>query len=548
MKAEMIRRNIRKEFNSWWVISLVGAVVILLPILFIFSSIFQEANENWLHIRQFLLKNYMANTFILVICTAILSSLIGVTLAWLIAAYDFPLKRFFSWGLILPLSIPTFIAAFTYRTMLGYTGVVQSTIRNHFHYQINPEWLTITGIPGAVFIFTFFLYPYVYIITRAFLESQSTAYIENARLLGRRPLAVFYKVVLPLSRPAIVGGAVLIIYEVLGDYGVTSYLGIHTISTAIFQTWFGMYDVNSAMRLAAWLMVIIVGMFFLEKLLRQRRRYTISNKSRPLVPVKLRGLAGISALLYCVIVFLIGFLIPFIQLLFWAKMTFEKVWDESFLTLLYQTVYVAVISTLFILILAVIVANISRTHTPFSFFLSKCVTTGYSIPGPIIAIGVLALFIALDQWLAPLYFSLGLGNAPLILSLSLIMLIVGYFIRFMATSFNAVEVGFEKMGTKYSEASRMLGLGMTKTFLKVDLPLIKGALISGFILTFVEICKELPLALLLRPFNFETLATKTFQYANDEQIYEASISSLLIIFISMLSVIIFQMIGKKVKQ
>lgn len=548
MKAEVIRRNIKKDFNSWYVISIIGAVVILLPILFIFSSIFQDSNENWLHIRQYLLKNYLVNTFILVIATGILTSILGVTLAWLIAAYDFPLKSFFRWGLILPLSIPTFIAAFTYRAMLGYTGVVQSTLRNYFDYQMNSEWLAIRGIPGAVFVFTLFLYPYVYIITRAFLESQSTSYIENARLLGRKPWAVFYKVVLPLSRPAIVGGAVLVIYEVLGDYGVTSYLGIHTISTAIFQTWFGMYDVNSAMRLAAWLMVIIVGLFFLEKWLRQRRRYSVSNKSRPLVPVKLKGLAATCAFLYCGIVFLIGFLIPFVQLLFWAKMTFEKVWDVSFFTLLYQTVYVAVISTLIILMLAVIVANISRSHSPFTFFLSKCVTTGYSIPGPIIAIGVLAMFITLDQWMAPLYSSLGLGEAPLILSLSLVMLIVGYFIRFMATGFNAVEVGFDKMGVKYAEASRMLGMGMTKTFFKVDLPLIKGSLISGFILTFVEICKELPLALLLRPFNFETLATKTFQYANDEQIYEASISSLLIIFISILSVVIFQVVGKKVKQ
>ena len=296
MKLELIKRNIKKEFNGWWIISLVGAVVILLPILFIFSSIFQEPNENWLHIRQYLLGNYVANTLTLVVLTSIFTAFLGVTLAWLIAAYDFPLKRFFRWGLMLPLSIPTFIAIYTYRTMLGYTGVIQSTLRNHFDYRMNPEWLTVSGIPGAVFIFSLFLYPYVYMITRAFLENQSTSYIESARLLGRKPLSVFYKVVLPLSRPAIIGGMVLVIYEVLGDYGVTSYLGIHTISTAIFQTWFRMYDVESAMRLAAWLMVIIVGIFILERLLRQRRRYHLSNKSRPLVPVKLKGPAGIAAL------------------------------------------------------------------------------------------------------------------------------------------------------------------------------------------------------------------------------------------------------------
>ena len=548
MKAEFVKRNIKKEFNGWWIISLVGAVVILLPILFIFSSIFQEPNENWLQIQAYLLKNYVANTFTLVVLTGILTAFLGVTLAWLTAAYDFPLKRFFRWGLILPLSIPTYIATYTYRTMLGYTGVVQSTLRNHFDYQLNPEWLTVSGIPGAVFIFTLFLYPYVFMITRAFLESQSTSYIESARLLGRKPLSVFLKVVLPLSRPAIIGGTVLVIYEVLGDYGVTSFLGIHTISTAIFQTWFKMYDVDSAMRLAAWLMVIIVGIFILERFLRQGRRYHLSNKSKPLAPVKLKGMAGIAAFLYCGVVFLIGFLIPLVQLISWAILTFDKIWDSTFFTLINQTVYVAVISTIMILILSIIVANITRSHSTFSFILSKCVTTGYSIPGPIIAIGVLAIFIALDGGLAPIYSYMGLGEAPLILSLSLIMLIVGYFIRFMATGFNAVEIGFEKVGTKYMEASRMLGLGVTKTFFKVDLPLIKGSIISGFVLTFVEICKELPLALLLRPFNFETLATKTYQYANDEQIHEASISSLLIIAISILSVIIIQMIGKRVKR
>lgn len=548
MKAELVKRNIKKEFNGWWIISLVGAVVILLPILFIFSSIFHEPNENWLQIQAYLLKNYVFNTFTLVVLTGILTAFLGVTLAWLTAAYDFPLKRFFRWGLILPLSIPTFIATYTYRNMLGYTGVVQSTLRNQFDYQLNPEWLTVSGIPGAVFIFTLFLYPYVFMITRAFLESQSTSYIESARLLGRKPLSVFFKVVLPLSRPAIVGGTVLVIYEVLGDYGVTSFLGIHTISTAIFQTWFRMYDVDSAMRLAAWLMVIIVGIFILERFLRQGRRYHLSNKSKPLAPVKLKGMAGIAAFLYCGVVFLIGFLIPLVQLISWAIMTFDKIWDATFFTLINQTVYVAVISTIMILLLSIIVGNITRSHSTFSFILSKCVTTGYSIPGPIIAIGVLAIFIALDGGLAPVYSYMGLGEAPLILSLSLIMLIVGYFIRFMATGFNAVEIGFEKVGTKYTEASRMLGLGVTKTFFKVDLPLIKGSVISGFVLTFVEICKELPLALLLRPFNFETLATKTYQYANDEQIHEASISSLLIIAISILSVIIIQMIGKRVKR
>ncbi|HHW38428.1 MAG TPA: iron ABC transporter permease [Bacillales bacterium] len=549
MKTEAVKRFAQKELNGWWIISMVGAAVILLPILFVFFTLFQEPNENWFHMKEYLLQNYMVNTFTLVIFTGIVSAFLGVTLAWIVAAYDFPLKNFFKWGLMLPLAIPPYIAAYTYKAMLGYTGVVQTTLRNKFDYQIDAQILSISSLKGAVFIFSFFLFPYVYIITKAFLENQSSSYIENARVLGRKPVPIFFKVVLPLSRPAIVGGIALVIYEVLSDYGLTSYFGIHTITTAIFQTWFAMYDVQTAMRLAAWLMVMIVGLFFLERLLRQRRRYNVNNKSRPLTPMKLKGFSAFGAFMYCFGVFLIGFFIPFIQLISWAKLTFAKVWDDSFITLLYQTVYVAIISTFLILIFAVIVANVSRKHTTFSFVLSKVVTSGYSIPGAIVAIGVLAVFITLDKWLAPLYSQMGLGNAPLIVSMSLGMLIVGYAIRFMATGFNAIEVGFEKVGTKYTEASRILGNGITKTFFKVDLPLIKGALASGFILTFVEITKELPLVLLLRPFNFDTLATKTYQYANDEQIYEASITSLMIIGISVLSVIVFQIIDrKKVKQ
>ncbi|WP_419954752.1 ABC transporter permease [Neobacillus niacini] len=548
MKLESVKRYAKKELNGWWIISLIGAAVILLPILYVFLEIFQEPNENWYQIREYLLGNYVINTLILVFFTGILTIFLGVTLAWLTSAYDFPFRKFFRWGLILPLAIPPYIAAYTYRTMLSYTGIVQSTLRNQWDVQINPELLSFSSLRGAIFVFTIFLFPYVYIIARAFLESQSSSYIENARLLGRRPTAVFFKIVLPLARPAIIGGAGLVIFEVLSDYGVTSYFGIHTITTAIFQTWFGMYDVDTAMRLAAWLMFIIIGVFILERLLRQRKRYHLSNKSKPLVPIKLKGVPAAAAFIFCTIVLSLGFIIPLFQLIAWAGLTFDKVWDISFFTLLTQTVSIAAISTAIIIIVATIIANVCRSKWAFPYILSKVITSGYSIPGAIIAIGVLAVFIQLDETLAPLYSYMGLGDAPLLLSMSIVMLIVGYVIRFMATGYNAVEVGFEKIGTKYTEASRLLGHGITKTFFRVELPLIKGALFSGFILTFVEICKELPLVLLLRPFNFETLATKTFQYAKDEMIHEAAIPSLMIIVISTMSVVVFHLIDKRVKK
>jgi iron(III) transport system permease protein len=545
MAVAKVVREIKRHTNGWLVLSLVGAVVILLPLLPILASLFGPPNENWPHIQAYLLKDYLLESLWLVLLTGGLTALLGVSLAWLIAAYDFPMKRFFRWALMLPLAVPPYVAAYTYSTMFSYTGVVQNTLRS---FGLTPDAKTfgVMSLRGAVFVFTLFLFPYVYMVTRSFLERQSGSYIENAILLGRSPLAIFTRIVLPISRPAIVGGVTLVVFEVLGDYGVTSYFGVHTITTAIFRTWFGMYDVDSAVRLAAWLMVGVVGLFILERLLRQGRRFSAStSKTRPLVPRRLHGLEAVGAWTFCGLVFAWSFLIPIVQLGVWSTWTYKDVLTSGFFELTARTASVALLATALVMLFAVVVANVARTqNNALSHTLSRLVTAGYSIPGAIVAIGVLALFIDLDHRLAPLYGWMGLGQKPLVLSLSVVMLVVAYIVRFMATGYQAVDAGFEKVGTRFMEVSRMLGHGITGTFFKVDLPLIRGALLSGAILTFVEIVKELPLAMLLRPFNFETLATKTYQYASNEQIYEAAVPSLFIIGVSMLSVWVLHQVGK----
>nr|WP_179036644.1 iron ABC transporter permease [Paenibacillus sp. URB8-2] len=546
MNLNAVKVQIQRRLSGWRIVSLAGAAVILLPILFVLLSIFNPPNDNWVQIRQYLVKDYIAQTVQLTLTVAVLTALLGVTLAWLTAVFDFPGKRFFRWALILPLAIPPYIAAFTYSTMFSYTGVVQTTLRNRFGIVPNQELITVSSMRGAVLVFTLFLFPYVYLITKSFLERQSASYIENARLLGRNGLSIFLRIALPLSRPAIAGSISLVIFEVLSDYGVTSYFGIQTVSTAIFQTWFGMYDADSAMRLAAWLMIIVIGLFLVEMLLRKRRAYSsTTSKSRPLVPRRLTGIRGWAASLFCMVVWCAAFLFPLLQLIVWAGWTFDSMWNAGLFQLIYQTLFVAVVSTLIIMIFSLIAATANRTRSTSSFVLSKAITAGYSMPGAIIAIGVLVVFLKLDKVWTAFHHQLTLGGIPLVLSLTLAMLIAGYVIRFMATGYNSVEVGFEKMGRKYTEASRMLGHGITATFFKVDLPLIKGAVMSGCLLTFVEICKELPLALILRPFNFETLATKAYRYASDEQIFEAAIPSLLIIGISLISVYVMHYLDRK---
>ncbi|KUK12500.1 MAG: ABC transporter permease [Moorella sp. 60_41] len=543
-----IKRQIQRDFSGWLVFSLLGAALIMLPIFFIVFSLFQEPNENWLHIRQFLLRDYIINTIWLVALSGLLAATLGVILAWLVALYDFPLRHLFRWALVLPLTIPPYIAAYTYSTMLSYTGIVQTTLRNKFAYEINPHILAFSSIKGAVFVFTLFLFPYVYIITRSFLEQQSGSLVESARLLGLRPAAAFARVLLPLARPAIAGGTALVVYEVLGDYGVTSYFGISTVTVAIFQVWFGLYDIDSAMRLAAWLMVSLVGFFGVERVLRHRQGHSFVGRGKPVSLIKLRPIPGAVAFLLCSLVLSLGFIVPLLQLTAWARLTWTDVWKPAFIGLTAQTLYVAALSTALVILLAVVVANTFRRPSALAYLVSRGVTAGYAIPGAVIAVGVLAVFTALDGVLSPLYAWIGLTKDRLVLSTSLVMLIAGYIIRFMAVGYNSVEAGFAKIGTKYVEAARLMGLGIGRSFFKVDLPLLKPHILAGFVATFVEICKELPLTLLLRPFNFETLATKVYQYAHEERIYEASIPSLMIIGVSMFSVVISYFAGREVRQ
>jgi iron(III) transport system permease protein len=527
--------------NGWLIISVIGAAAILLPILYVLSGLARPVNDNWITVKTYLLTDYVIGSVKLVLFTGFFATLMGLTLAWLVVGYTFPMRRFFRWALILPLAVPPYIAAYTYGTMTSYTGIIQATLRNRFDITLSPGTIEVMSTRGALFIMTMFLFPYVFMITRVFLERQCGSYVENAVLLGRKGIALFITVIIPICRPAIIAGMMLVVFEVLSDYGVASYFGVQTLSTAIFQTWFGMYDVDSAMRLAAWLMVVIIGVFVLERFLRRNRQYAMTTtQSRPLTPKPLKGMASLAATSLCAAVFLFAFLIPVMQLIVWSTWTYRKVWRSDFAEILMNTMTGAALGTAIIIVLALLSARTTTrllSSSSVAYSISRLLTAGYAIPGAIIAIGVLAVFIALDGWLSPLYAWLGKGEGALVLSLSIFMLIAGYVIRFMATGYNAIEAGYEKIPRTYSEASRTLGKGSVYTFFKVELPLLKSAVFTGIILTFVEIVKELPLTLLLRPFNFDTLATRTYQYAMDERVYEAALPSLLLIGLSFISVL-----------
>lgn len=526
--------------NMWTVAAAIIMILLFLPNLTIVTGVFSPANENWEHMKEFVLGSFIKTSLILVSTTALLTIFIGLSLAWLIAQYQFPLRKFLKWALILPLSIPPFIGAYTYHGIVNYTGVIQKTLRNRFDMELDPSFFDIMNLPGAIFIYTIFLYPYVYTITRIFLSQQSASLIESARVLGKGPWRTFFQVVIPISRVSIIGGASLVVLEVLNDYGVVKYFGIQTFTTAIFQTWFGLGDIESSIKLAASLMGFVILILLIEKLLRGRRQYSYSTtKVRPLPLIQLRGMKAFLATGYGLLILSLGFFIPIAQLIDWMLLTFGTIPMDEFLTYVKNSVTVAGISAFVIIVFALIVGNFSRlVHSKVAKLLPKLTILGYSIPGAVISVAVVTAFIALDRFLAPLYQMLGVGTT-LVLSVSLTMLISAYIIRFFAIGYNSIESGYDKIGTDFRDASRLLGVGLTKTFFKVDVPMLKGAIISGYILVFIDILKEIPLTLILRPFNFDTLSTKAFQYASDEKIMEASQASLLIVGISALAIVIF---------
>ncbi|WP_203246685.1 ABC transporter permease [Sporosarcina beigongshangi] len=526
--------------NGWTISAVLIIILLFLPNVSIVSGIFSQASDNWAHIKEYMLFNYIKTSLTLVLFTAVFTIGIGLSLAWLIAQYDFPLRNFMKWALILPLSIPPFIGAYTYHGIINYTGVIQKTLRNQFDITPNPAFFDIMNIPGAVFIYTLFLYPYVYMITRIYLSHQSASLIESARTLGKGPWEIFFKIVLPISRVSIIGGVSLVILEVLNDYGVVKYFGIQTFSTAIFQTWFGLGDLDSSIKLAASLMGIVIFILIIERLLRGGKQYSYATtKVRPLPLVKLRGKAARFATAYTLFIFSIAFLIPIIQLIDWVILTFGKVPMAEVLTYTKNSVTVAGLSAALIIVFSLLVGNFSRiVHHRLAKVLPKLTILGYSIPGAVIAVAVVTTFIALDKFLAPVYQFFGVDSV-LVLSVSLFMLISAYVIRFFAIGYNSIESGFDKIGTDFRDASRMLGATSMRTFFKVDVPMMKGAIISGFTLVFVDILKEIPLTLILRPFNYDTLATKAFQYASDERIMEASQASLLIVGVSTIAIFVF---------
>ena len=473
-----------------------------------------------------MLPGYFAETVMLTAGAGIVAFCIGVALAWCVSVYNFRGRRVFDVLLILPLAVPPYIAAYAYEGLLGYTGVVQSFFRNTFAISLHGITTEIPAMGWGIWIFSITLFPYVYLLTRAFLQNQSAAIFENARLLGGNEVRIFLRVGLPLLWPAATAGVILVCLEVLNDFGVTSYYGLTTFTTAIFSAWFGMGDADTAIKLSLILLGFVLCALIARKAVHNARRYHIvSSKEKKMLPRAISGRAQAVIILLCSVTCLAGIMAPLFQMFYWLRLTWRGAFTEDLYRALIYTIGSAGAATMVVMVAAVCTVNANRLFGGRIFsLLSQGANLGYAVPSAVLAIGSITFFAGLDKCLGALPFFVA---APL--AASGVMLVYAYAVRFFSIGYHSVEAGFSKIGTVYTEASRTLGRSLTRTFFLVDLPLVRHALLSGATLVFIDILKELPLGLLLRPFNTETLGTWAYHFANNEVLEETALPSLCIV-------------------
>ncbi|WP_026837864.1 ABC transporter permease [Gillisia sp. JM1] len=529
-------KRLKRDSNKWAIFTLLILFLIVLPIVSIGVKLFSGPGETWNHIVDNLLLDYLGNTLFLIFACGAIVLLFGVSTAWLVARYEFPLRKQMEWLLILPLAIPGYIVAYAYAGIFDYGGTLQLILEAAGLEFVRFD---IMNKSGLAFVLGISLFPYVYVSSRAFFLNQANSLMEASEMLGVGPIKTFFKLMLPMARPAIVAGLILVLMEVLNDYGAAKYFGVNTFTTGIFRSWFSLEEPEAAVYLSALLIVIVFSLILLEKF--QRRKLRFNSNGNNNMRINRKKISPKNQVIIFFVVLLpvvLGFLLPVAQLIYWTTLTYENVFNLSFLRISVQSFGIALITAIVSVIIAVILIFFSKwSRLGFIKNIAKLGVLGYAIPGAVVAIGIMIPTIFLDRWLIDVMDYLFNVDLGLILTGTLVTLIYAYVVRFLAVAYNPIESTALKVSNAIPDSSNMLGVGNLRTFFRIEFPLIRTGIASAFILVFIDVLKELPLTLILKPFHVNTLAVKAYEYASDEMVMEAAIPSLFIIVTVMLPVI-----------
>jgi iron(III) transport system permease protein len=525
--------------SGWTVAALAAAAAVAAPILAVVAGALAPAGPVWRQLAETVLAEFVANSVLLAAGTALLAFAIGTGTAWLVTMHAFPGRGAFEVALLLPLAMPAYLIGYVYTDLLDVTGPVQSWIRARFGLRFGEYWFPeIRSLEGAIVMFGLVLYPYVYLLCRAAFLEQSVCLAEVARTLGCSRLAMIRRVALPLARPAIAGGAALAVMEALADFGTVQHFAVRTFTTGIYQAWFHMGDRTAAQQLAACLMAVVGSLLLLERAARGPRRFfNTSSKHQALVRTPLAPLAAAGAVVACALPVLAGFAIPAARL---GLLALER-GDRAALVLPYarHSVTLAALAAAAAVMVAVVIAYGARLRATAAMRGAVTVASlGYAVPGSVIAVGVLVPFglfdNAVDSWMRARF---GISTG-LMLSGTIAALVFAYVVRFLAVALSTVEAGLARIRPSIEDAARVLGRGPAGSLAAVHVPLIRGSLLSAALLVFVDTMKELPATLIVRPFDFDTLAVRVYNLASDEKLAQASTAALVIVAAGLIPVVI----------
>jgi iron(III) transport system permease protein len=517
------------------------AALVAAPVLSVCAAVFAGGTgDTWRHLASTVLPEYVASTLWLSAGVGIGAAMIGVSTAWLVSMHEFPGRRVFEWALVLPLAVPAYVMAYAYTDLLQFVGPVQTWLRATLGWEPGSYWFPdVRTLGGAVVMFVFVLYPYVYLLTRAAFLEQASGMSEVGRSLGLGPWRAFFRVSLPLARPALAAGTALALMETLADYGTVAYFGVQTFTTGIYRAWFSLGDRVASAQLATTLLGFVVVLLLLERLSRGRARfYDTTMRNRPRPGRRLRGWRAAVAVFACAVPLLAGFVVPAGVLLEMAVTEGDAQLGGHFFRLARNSFTLAALSAALAVLLSVLLAyaaRMSRSRWPAS--LNRVVGLGYAVPGSVIAVGVLIPVTRLDVWLAAAIES-SLGYRPgLLLTGGIAALVYAYLARFLAIALHTVEASLSRITPSMDDAARSLGCDPGTTLRRVHLPLLRGGVLTAALLVFVDVMKELPATLVMRPFNFDTLATQAYVLASDERLAEASTSALAIVAVGVLPLV-----------
>ncbi len=536
-------RTKRRAPSIWTVMALAIAFIVLLPVLSVVWLAFNPQENIWPHLLETVLADYVLTTLGLMLGVAVGTCAIGVSTAWLITHYDFPGRRLFSWALLLPFAVPAYVIAYIYTDLLEFAGPVQSSLRAAFGWGLASDyWFpSIRSLPGAIIMMTLVLYPYVYLLSRAAFLEQSASVLEAARVLGGQSRGLFVRVALPMARPAIAVGLAMALMETLNDFGTVDYFAVRTLTAGLYDVWLGMNNLGGGAQIASLLLVFVMMLVGIEKVSRkhQENYQPSATRFRQLSRQALHGRRAAWAVTICFLPVLLGFIIPAWVLVDYSITYFEVSWTPDFRQIAFNSITLSAIASVTAVAIGILLSYSQRLQPTTLLKTSVNVASlGYAVPGAVLAIGIIIPFATVDNTVDAFmreHFGFSTG---LLLSGTIFALVFAYTVRFLAVAYGSVDASMRKISPHMDDAARSLGHSPSTILTRIHIPLMKSGVLTAALVVFVDGMKELPATLILRPFNFDTLATHVYQFASDELIGEAALGSLLIVLVGLAPVIL----------